>query len=80
MHTKVSSDRVPSYTKAMRPVLGIFKMAGYFLDSPHTHHLSLRIFGESLSFMNMQGLSVRMNQICFLAMTRISVSSCPNQI
>jgi hypothetical protein len=34
MHCKVSSDWLPSYIKAMRPVLEIFKMAGYFSDSP----------------------------------------------
>jgi len=34
MHSKVYSDWLPSYIKAMRPVLEIFKMAGYFLDSP----------------------------------------------
>jgi hypothetical protein len=31
--SKVSSDRLPSYIKAMRPVLEIFKMAEYFPDS-----------------------------------------------
>jgi hypothetical protein len=35
MHSKVSSDWLPSYIKTTRPVLEIFKMAGYFLDSPH---------------------------------------------
>jgi len=30
----VSSDRLPSYIKATRPVLEIFKMAGDFPDSP----------------------------------------------
>jgi hypothetical protein len=34
MHSEVSSDWLPSYIKAMRPVLEIFKMAGYFPDSP----------------------------------------------
>jgi hypothetical protein len=34
MHSKVSSDWLPSYNKATQPVLEIFKMAGYFLDSP----------------------------------------------
>ena len=36
MHGKVSSDWLPSYIKAKRPVLDIFKMAGYFPDSPRT--------------------------------------------
>ena len=34
MNSKVSSDWLPSYIKATRPVLKIFKMAGYFPDSP----------------------------------------------
>ena len=34
MHSKVSSDWLPSYIKATRPVLEIFKMAGYFPESP----------------------------------------------
>ena len=33
---KVSSDWLPSYIKAKRPVLEIFKMAGYFPDRPRT--------------------------------------------
>jgi hypothetical protein len=36
MKSKVSSDRLESYIKATRPVLEIFKMAGYFPDSPRT--------------------------------------------
>jgi hypothetical protein len=31
-HSKVFSDRLPSYIKATLPVLEIFKMAGYFPD------------------------------------------------
>jgi hypothetical protein len=34
MHSKVSSDWLPSYIKATRPVLDIFKMDEYFPDSP----------------------------------------------
>jgi hypothetical protein len=34
MHSKVFSDGLPNYIKATRPVLEIFKMAGYFPDSP----------------------------------------------
>jgi hypothetical protein len=39
MHSKVFSDRLPSYIKVTRPVLEIFRMAGYFRDSPciYTH-------------------------------------------
>jgi hypothetical protein len=33
MHSKVSSDWLPSYIKATGPVLEIFKMARYFPDS-----------------------------------------------
>jgi hypothetical protein len=36
VHSKVSSDWLPSYIKPTRPLLEIFKMAGYFPDSPHT--------------------------------------------
>ena len=36
MYSKVSSDWLPSYINATRPVLEIFKMAGYFPDSPCT--------------------------------------------
>jgi hypothetical protein len=38
VHSKVSSDWLPSYIKATRPVLEIFKMAGYFPDSPRIIH------------------------------------------
>jgi hypothetical protein len=34
MRSKVSSDRLPSYIKAIWLVLEIFKMARYYLDSP----------------------------------------------
>jgi len=34
MDSKVSSDRLPSYIKATIPLLKIFKLAGYFPDSP----------------------------------------------
>jgi hypothetical protein len=36
MHSKVSSDWLPSYIKAKRPVLEIFKMVWYFPYSPST--------------------------------------------
>ena len=36
MHSKVTSDWLPSYIKAMWPVLEILKMAGYFPDSLRT--------------------------------------------
>jgi hypothetical protein len=34
MHSEVSSDWLPSYMKATRPVLKICKKTGYFMDSP----------------------------------------------
>jgi len=40
MHSKVSSDWLPSYIMATRPVFEIFKMSGYFPDSPRTFTLS----------------------------------------
>jgi len=36
MGSKVSSDWLSGYIKVTRPVLEIFKMAGYFPDSPRT--------------------------------------------
>ena len=42
MHSKVSSDWLPSYIKATLLVLEIFKMAGYFPDSPRTCRYSAR--------------------------------------
>jgi len=36
MRSKVFSDWLRSYIKATLPVLEIFKMAGYFPDSPRT--------------------------------------------
>jgi len=33
MHSKVSTDWLPSYIKATQPVLEIFKEEGYFLNS-----------------------------------------------
>jgi len=33
MHSKVSSDWLPGYNKATRPVLELSKMDGYFPDS-----------------------------------------------
>jgi hypothetical protein len=41
LHSKVSSDWLPSYMKATRPVLEIFKMAGYFPDSPRIPHCTV---------------------------------------
>jgi hypothetical protein len=41
MRSKVSSDWLPSYIKATRPVLEIFKMAGYFPHSPRMYRAAL---------------------------------------
>jgi len=41
MHSKVSSDWLPSYIKAMQLVLEIFKMDGYFPDSPRTPNVAI---------------------------------------
>jgi len=38
MHSKVSSDWLPSYIKATRQVVEIFKMFGYFPDRPRNSH------------------------------------------
>jgi len=43
MHRKVSSDWLTDYLKATRPVLEIFKMAGYFPDSPRILYVLYRI-------------------------------------
>jgi hypothetical protein len=45
MHSKVSSDWLPSYIKAMQLVLKIFKMAGYFMDRPLIHLKTLHWMG-----------------------------------
>jgi hypothetical protein len=38
IHSKVFSGWLPSYIKATRPALEVFKMAGYFPDSPLTRN------------------------------------------
>jgi len=43
MHSKVSSDWLPSYIKTTQPVLEIFKMAGYFPNRPRTYHGALAL-------------------------------------
>ena len=42
MHSNVSSDWLPSYIMATRPVLEIFKMAGKFPDRPRTWVLDFK--------------------------------------
>jgi len=56
MHRKVSSDWLPSYIKATRPAIELFKMAGYFPASPRI--LSLRrLLRNMKSFFLMELLS-----------------------
>jgi len=47
MHSKVSSDWLPSYIKATQPVLEILKMAGYFPDRPRTYQQHTRKINHS---------------------------------
>jgi hypothetical protein len=57
MHSKVSSDWLPSYIKVTPTVLEIFKMAGYFLDSPR---MSLYFFAMHIGgLINKQSYCVR---------------------
>jgi hypothetical protein len=58
MHGKVSTDWLSSYIKATRPVLGIFKMPGYWADRPRTmprerkrqlHLVTLRITNSNIT-------------------------------
>jgi len=56
MHSKVSSDWLPSYIKATRPVLEIFKMVGYFLDSPRKLQLQFVCCVKTVQF----------NKICYM--------------
>ena len=47
MGSKMSSDWLPSYVKATLPVLELFKMAGYFVDSPHMLEYIVRFLIKS---------------------------------
>ena len=47
VRSKVSSDCLPSYIKATRRVLQIFKMAGYFLDRPRAFNDKELLIGLS---------------------------------
>jgi hypothetical protein len=58
MNSKVSSDWLPSYIKAKRPVLEIFKMAGYFPDSPS----SVAPFYQLQQFEVILHIELKMNQ------------------
>jgi len=47
MDSKVSTDWLPSYIKVMLPVLKIFKMAGYFPDSPRTPYILIKVYSNN---------------------------------
>jgi len=49
MNSKVFSDWLPSYIKASRPVLEIFKMVEYFQDSPSIHQFVRKFTGEGIA-------------------------------
>jgi len=61
-HSKVSFDWLSSYIKVTRPVLEVFKMDGYFPDSPRTEccttMLSQRIYVSGSNKTNL-GLHVK---------------------
>ena len=67
-HSKVSSDWLSIYIKATRPVLDIFKMAGYFTDSPHIYfqsHAALK-FAQSCQRGNVHPYQASANFIHFV--------------
>jgi hypothetical protein len=49
MRSKVSSDWLPSYIKATRPIPEILKMVGYFPDSPRTYILDILITDSKMT-------------------------------
>jgi hypothetical protein len=49
MHSKVSSDWLPSYLKTTRPVLEIFKMSVYFPDSHSIHQFVRKYMEEEMA-------------------------------
>jgi hypothetical protein len=49
-HSNVSSDRLPSYIKATRPVLEIFKIAGHFPDSPGVVYINGHLLWSAVLF------------------------------
>ena len=59
MHSKVSSDCLPSYIKATRPVLEIFKMAGYFPDRPRILLLSPTVWINRSHFWLSSGILIQ---------------------
>jgi len=71
MNSKVSSDWLPSYIRATRPVLEIFKMAGYFPDSPRVSATHVAIFRmvRTLSAFNYGVISTYNNYVRVLVLT-----------
>ena len=66
MQSKVSSDWLPSYIKATRPVLGIFKMDGYFRTDLVYCLLSVSyLFRPSIGHLHGEFLSL-LQTICLL--------------
>jgi hypothetical protein len=51
MYSKVSSDWLPRCIRATRTVLEIFKMAGYFPDSPRIHQFLRKFTSEKMECM-----------------------------
>ena len=49
MRSKFSSDWLPSYIKATRPVLVVFKMAGYTSDSSRNVQITNKMQGEFIT-------------------------------
>jgi len=69
MRSKVSSDWLPSYIKATRTVLEIFKMAGYFPDSPRIlfrnigNHLQVYIEPHTCKLQREQFLGLQQQEL-----------------
>jgi hypothetical protein len=69
MNSKVSSDWLPYYIKAMRPVLEILKMAGYFPDRPRIlfrntgNHLQVYIVKHTCKIQREQFLGLQQQEL-----------------
>ena len=78
MRSKVSSDWLPSYIQATRPVLEILKMARYFPDRPRTHYFTSHLsvpFSLSLSLYSLCPFSSL--SVCLLPSTLLRVRGVP---
>jgi hypothetical protein len=65
MQNKVSSEWLPCYIKANRPVLEILKMAAYFPDSSRNLYLVLRYFWKRIAFW-------KVSSFCFFYPSKMS--------